>query len=84
MEGSITTPYFLRAGKWITPAASEGGNVGTTRRWALEMGLCVEGRVDRASVSRGEVVWLSNGVKGWGWGRVEDLEGKIGRSENYF
>lgn len=44
MEGSITTPYFWRNGKWTTPPvaleySSEdgcGGQCGTTRRWALE------------------------------------------------
>lgn len=44
MEGSITTPYFWREGRWVTPAVraqhSEekgiGGQNGTTRRWALE------------------------------------------------
>lgn len=44
MEGSITTPYFWRNGKWVTPPVSLqysaedgcGGQCGTTRRWALE------------------------------------------------
>lgn len=44
MEGSISTPYFWRNGKWVTPPVSShvgaqngsGGNDGTTRRWALE------------------------------------------------
>jgi len=44
MEGSITTPYFWRNGRWVTPPVSKefdptqgsGGNNGTTRRWALE------------------------------------------------
>lgn len=44
MEGSITTPYFWRNGRWVTPPVSSrfssqngsGGNDGTTRRWALE------------------------------------------------
>jgi 4-amino-4-deoxychorismate lyase len=44
MEGSITTPYFWRGGRWVTPPVSQrfregrgsGGNDGTTRRWALE------------------------------------------------
>lgn len=76
MEGSITTPYFWRGGRWVTPAASQGGNIGTTRRWALEMGLCVEGSVKRGDLEIGEGVWLSNGVRGWGWGRIEDLMGK--------
>ena len=44
MEGSITTPYFWRGGRWVTPAVSKafsledgsGGQNGTSRRWALE------------------------------------------------
>jgi 4-amino-4-deoxychorismate lyase len=44
MEGSITTPYFWRKNRWITPPVSrtfgydrdDGGQDGTTRRWALE------------------------------------------------
>jgi 4-amino-4-deoxychorismate lyase len=44
MEGSTTTPYFWRNGRWVTPPVSSrfssqngsGGNDGTTRRWALE------------------------------------------------
>lgn len=44
MEGSTTTPYFWRHGRWVTPPVSKqfsylagsGGNEGTTRRWALE------------------------------------------------
>ena len=38
MEGSLTSPYFWRDGKWTTPAVSSGGQIGTTRRWALEKG----------------------------------------------
>ncbi len=44
MEGSTTTPYFWRNGRWVTPAVSakfttdggSGGQDGTSRRWALE------------------------------------------------
>jgi 4-amino-4-deoxychorismate lyase len=44
MEGSVTTPYFWRDGRWVTPAVSReyspnegsGGQNGTSRRWALE------------------------------------------------
>lgn len=44
MEGSITTPYFWRDDKWVTPPVAErysphqrgGGQDGVTRRWALE------------------------------------------------
>ena len=70
MEGSITTPYFRRNGRWVTPSSSCGGNLGTTRRWALEKELCVEGTVMRVDVKVGDLVWLSNAVKGWGLGTV--------------
>lgn len=44
MEGSITTPYFFRNGRWVTPPVNaeysvngdSGGNDGTSRRWAME------------------------------------------------
>ena len=76
MEGSITTPYFFHNDKWVTPAQSCGGNLGTTRRWALEKQLCEEGFVSMRSLqvsALGEKVILSNGVRGFGWGRVEPL-----------
>lgn len=76
MEGSITTPYFNHSGTWITPAASSGGHLGVTKRWALERELCDEGFVSMNSIqvgSLGERVILSNGARGFGWGRVEPL-----------
>ena len=73
MEGSITTPYFLRHGQWVTPPVNAGGNVGTTRRWALEKGLCVERILTRYEVLIGEAVWLSNGARGWGVGIVTNM-----------
>jgi hypothetical protein len=44
MEGSLTTPWFWRDGRWVTPPVpavfsldrGSGGQDGTTRRWALE------------------------------------------------
>lgn len=45
MDGSISTVYFWRDGRWVTPpvpptydgsASGSGGLAGTTRRWALE------------------------------------------------
>ncbi|KAK7932383.1 4-amino-4-deoxychorismate protein [Apiospora marii] len=44
MEASLTTPYFWRDRKWVTPpiprnflkCEGSGGNNGTSRRWALE------------------------------------------------
>ncbi|KAL8775022.1 MAG: hypothetical protein Q9209_000501 [Squamulea sp. 1 TL-2023] len=74
MEGSITTPYFWRRGRWVTPPTSAGGHIGTTRRFALETGLCVEETVLEESITGGEAIWLSNGGRGWGWGEIEKLE----------
>ncbi|KAI1327323.1 aspartic peptidase domain-containing protein [Xylariaceae sp. FL0255] len=73
MEGSITTPYFWRNGRWVTPpipadfdpTSGSGGNYGTTRRWALERNLAVEEVVPADSLVNGEECWLSNGVKGF-------------------
>ncbi|KAL8684016.1 MAG: hypothetical protein Q9186_000046 [Xanthomendoza sp. 1 TL-2023] len=82
MEGSITTPYFWRFGRWVTPPASAGGNMGTTRRYALEAGLCIEETVMKGSISNGEAIWLSNGARGWGWGEIEQLEESGGPDES--
>lgn len=77
MEGSITTPYFQRRGidsptgqsksnaAWITPPLSSGGNAGTTRRYALEQGFCVEQALHKDDLVDGEECWLSNGVRGF-------------------
>ena len=65
MEGSLTSVYFYRNGKWITPSLECGGNDGTTRRWALERGLCSEGILDLGDVKEGEFCWLSNGLRGF-------------------
>ncbi|KAK5117018.1 hypothetical protein LTR62_006739 [Meristemomyces frigidus] len=73
MDASISTPYFFREGKWVTPAAVCGGQQGTTRRWALETGLCVEAVVGKGSLCEGEVVWLSNAVRGYFSGRYVGL-----------
>ncbi|KAL1310572.1 hypothetical protein AAFC00_000851 [Neodothiora populina] len=70
MDGSITTPYFHRDGKWVTPHNDCGGQQGTTRRWAIEHGLCYVGYVPIDSLRRGEIIWLSNGVKGFFTARV--------------
>ncbi|KAJ5455481.1 Aminotransferaseclass IV [Penicillium sp. IBT 31633x] len=70
MEGSITTPYFLRNNKWITPPLSSGGNAGTTRRYALSQGFCLEQIIFRDELVDGETCWLSNGVRGFMRGQV--------------
>lgn len=38
MEGSMTSVYFWRGGKWVTPSTVSGGNIGTSRRLALKRG----------------------------------------------
>lgn len=38
MEGSLTSVFFWRGGRWVTPPVSSGGQAGTTRRWLLENG----------------------------------------------
>lgn len=67
LDGSICTPYLHRDGQWVTPSSSAGGLQGTTRRWALENGLCVEGTIPIDSMVDGEIVWLSNAVRGYFW-----------------
>ncbi|KAH7357856.1 aminodeoxychorismate lyase [Plectosphaerella cucumerina] len=78
MEGSLTTPWFWRDGRWVTPPVpavfsldrGSGGQDGTTRRWALENGLAVEEAVHVDSLVDGEECWISNGVRGFIHGKV--------------
>ncbi|KAK0636333.1 aminotransferase [Bombardia bombarda] len=79
LEGSLTTPYFWRSGRWVTPVVTSdfptkrgsGGQDGTTRRWMLERGLAFEETIMAESVVDGEECWLSNGARGFMFGRVE-------------
>lgn len=68
LDGSQATPYFFRDGRWVTPSSTSGGQQGTTRRWALEHGLCIEEDVSRMSLVDGERMWMSNAVQGFFWG----------------
>ncbi|KAJ5555360.1 Aminotransferase class IV [Penicillium sp. DV-2018c] len=70
MEGSITTPYFLRGNAWFTPPLSSGGNAGTTRRYALSLGFCQEQIIFSDQLVDGELCWLSNGVRGFMRGQI--------------
>ncbi|CAH0014326.1 unnamed protein product [Clonostachys rhizophaga] len=73
MEGSITTPYFSRGGRWVTPPVPKelddvegsGGQDGVSRRWALDRGLAVEEPVSVESLVDGEACWISNGARGF-------------------
>ncbi|CAN9470869.1 unnamed protein product [Alternaria alternata] len=108
-EGTLTSLYLFRGGRWVTPpvgvpsgeftsktlkndGADEGelrkpfagrwghstrsakvgagGQRGTSRRWALGSGYCMEEPVGIETVEFGEGVWVSNGVRGFGFGRV--------------
>ncbi|KAF7954290.1 hypothetical protein EAE96_005419 [Botrytis aclada] len=71
MEGSLTTPFFYRDGKWVTPSESSGGQIGTTRRWALEKGICKESTIPLTSLTEGEECWISNGVRGFTFGKIQ-------------
>ncbi|KAK4706106.1 hypothetical protein P7C70_g108, partial [Phenoliferia sp. Uapishka_3] len=70
MEGSITNLAFWRRGEWVTPEKESGGLPGVMRRWLLEKGAWKEGLVRRETVAKGEIVLLSNGLKGVFPGRV--------------
>jgi len=65
MEGALTSVYVFRNDSWVTPALSSGCQNGTTRRWALEQGLCSEANIPVQSLQHGELIWLSNGVRGF-------------------
>ena len=64
MEGSLTSVYFFRDGKWVTPSIASGGQIGTTRRWLIEQGHCVEGVIEAGSLQDREMCWISNGLRG--------------------
>lgn len=83
MEGSITTPYLLCEDGWCTPSKFCGGNLGSTRRWALEAGLCREGfiRIDDIPGLIGSKILLSNGVRGFGWALLESSTHLKARSD---
>ena len=69
-EGSLTSVFFYRDGRWITPPLSSGCQRGTTRRWALENGLCVEETIKRGSLVGGDKVVVSNGARGFRLGTM--------------
>ena len=77
MEASLCTIYFYRGQRWITPHENCGGNLGVTRRLALEKGLCVEGTIKVNEIIQGEKVWLSNAVRGFFIGRIHLNNGAL-------
>jgi hypothetical protein len=72
-EGELRTPFPGRWGHSVRSSkvsAGAGGQRGTSRRWALSRGFCMEETVEVRTVEEGEGVWVSNGVRGFGFGRV--------------
>jgi hypothetical protein len=70
-EGEMRRPFAGRWGHSVRSAkVGAGGQRGTTRRWALAMGMCMEEPVGVDTVQVGETVWVSNGVVGFGSGKV--------------
>ncbi|KAA8569154.1 hypothetical protein EYC84_000823 [Monilinia fructicola] len=73
MEGTLTTPFLYRDGKWVTPSENSGGQIGTTRRWGLKNGICEQATIPLSSLTEGEECWISNGVRGFTWGKIQLL-----------
>jgi len=70
-EGELRKPFAGRWGHSVRSAkVGAGGQRGTSRRWALKKGFCMEEPVGRGTVEVGEGVWVSNGVRGFGFGRI--------------
>lgn len=70
-EGELREPFAGRWGHSLRSAkVGAGGQRGTSRRWALKKGFCMEEPVHIDTVEVGEGVWISNGVRGFGFGRV--------------
>ena len=70
VECLYSTPYFQRDHNMITPEDGCGGNLGVTRRLALEKGWCSPRIILKEDVKDGEVIWLSNAVRGFWAARV--------------
>lgn len=70
-EGELRKPFAGRWGHSVRSAkVGAGGQRGTSRRWALGKGYCMEEPVGIETVEVGEGVWVSSGVRGFGFGRV--------------
>ncbi|EXJ88811.1 hypothetical protein A1O3_01875 [Capronia epimyces CBS 606.96] len=69
-EASVCTPYFFRDGGWVTPPSVSGGMLSVTKLKALQAGFCVERLVPLDELRHGELIWLSNAVRGFFRGRI--------------
>ncbi|KAF2439304.1 hypothetical protein P171DRAFT_421763 [Karstenula rhodostoma CBS 690.94] len=70
-EGELRKPFAGRWGHSVRSAkVGAGGQRGTSRRWALKKGFCMEEPISVNTVEVGEGVWISSGVRGFAFGRV--------------
>lgn len=70
-EGELRRPFAGRWGHSVRSAkVGAGGQRGTSRRWALKKGFCMEEPISVSTVEIGEGVWISSGVRGFAFGRV--------------
>lgn len=70
-EGELRRPFAGRWGHSVRSAkVGAGGQRGTSRRWALKKGFCMEEPISVGTVEVGEGVWISSGVRGFAFGRV--------------
>ncbi|KAL2413608.1 hypothetical protein ABEF95_017021 [Exophiala dermatitidis] len=76
-EASVSTPYFFRGDglggyALVTPSLQSGGMIGVTQSKALRDGFCTMDVVtlDDLQLRHGDVIWLSNGVRGFFRGRI--------------
>ncbi|KAJ4384879.1 Aminodeoxychorismate lyase [Didymella sp. IMI 355093] len=61
-EGELRKPFAGRWGHSVRSAkVGAGGQRGTSRRWALGKGYCMEEPISVDTVEEGEGVWVSNG-----------------------
>ncbi|KAF9729574.1 hypothetical protein PMIN03_006340 [Paraphaeosphaeria minitans] len=70
-EGELRRPFAGRWGHSVRSAkVGAGGQRGTSRRWALKKGFCMEEPISVGTVEVGEGLWISSGVRGFAFGRV--------------
>ncbi|KAL2441977.1 hypothetical protein ABEF95_016980 [Exophiala dermatitidis] len=76
-EASVSTPYFFRRDgmggyELVTPSLQSGGMIGVTQSKALREGFCTMDVVtlDGLQLRHGDVIWLSNAVRGFFRGRI--------------
>ena len=75
MEASLSTVYFVRNTLLVTPDALSGGHNGVSKRMALKDPRCREGVIKTSELVEGDLIWLSNAVRGF-WPAILTLKTK--------